>query len=208
MLFGFISLAMAAMFILRQTEYKRMLAYSSVEHMGILVLGVGLGGIGGYGALLHSINHSLTKGMLFLAAGNLLAAYRTRSIAGVSGALQRLPVTGALWLAGLFAITGTPPFGLFISEWTILRAAVESGRMFEAALLLTLLGIIFAGLSARMLRMAQGAASPDFAAGSPEPASSIVPPLLLGLLVLLLGLYIPAGLAAMLQAAAHQLGGF
>ncbi|MCE5271722.1 NADH dehydrogenase FAD-containing subunit [bacterium] len=208
-LFGFLSLVTAAMFILRQSEYKRLLAYSSVEHMGILILGVGLGGAGAYGALLHSINHSLTKGMLFLTAGNILAVYRSRSIDRVSGALRVIPVSGALWLAGLFAITGTPPFGLFLSEWTILRSAVERGQMWEAALLLALLGVIFAGMSARMLRMSQGEAPvlSGPATGS-EPASSIVPPLVLGLLVLILGLWSPPVLTEMLTNASRLLGGY
>ena len=208
-LFGFISLGTAATFLLRQSEYKRMLAYSSVEHMGILALGVGFGGVGAFGALLHSINHSLAKGMLFLVSGNILSAYRTRSISEVKGVLRVLPVSGVLWLAGFLAITGTPPFGLFFSEFTILRSAVEGGRMAEAVLYLALLGLVFAGMAGSMLRMAQGETNPestDISRG--EPASSIVPPMLLGALVLLIGLYFPAGLTGMLHKAARLLGGF
>ena len=108
-----------------------MLAYSSVEHMGILVLGVGIGGVGVYGALLHLVNNGLTKGVLFLAAGNIprWRPARPRRVAR-GGLLRALPASGALFLVGLFAITGSPPFGPFVSEFTILRgrAAVAGTR--------------------------------------------------------------------------------
>ena len=94
-------MAVAAVFILGQADFKRMLAYSSVEHMGILALGVGLGGAGTFGALLHAVNHSLTKAMLFLVAGNILAAYRDQVRPPTSaGVLRVLPVSGVLWVAG------------------------------------------------------------------------------------------------------------
>ena len=111
--FGLLSMGVAAVFIVGQADYKRMLAYSSVEHMGILALGVGLGGAGIFGALLQAVNHSLTKAMLFLTAGNILGVYKTKAVSGVRGALRVLPVSGALWVAGFLMITGSPPFGLF-----------------------------------------------------------------------------------------------
>ncbi len=208
-LFGFVSLATAAVFIIRQTDYKRMLAYSSVEHMGILCLGVGFGGVGVFGALLHAVNHSLTKGMLFLVAGNLLSAYRTRNISEVKGVLNVLPVSGALWLAGFLAITGTPPFGLFISEFTILRSLVHAGSLTAAACFLLLLGIIFAGMANIMLNMAQGKSELEMSpALRVEAARSVIPPLCLGALTLILGLYHPALLVEKLRQAASLLGGF
>ncbi len=208
-LFGFVSLATAAVFIIRQTDYKRMLAYSSVEHMGILCLGVGFGGAGVFGALLHAVNHSLTKGMLFLVAGNLLSAYKTRNIGEVRGALNVLPVSGALWLAGFLAITGTPPFGLFISEFTILRSLVDAGSLAAAGGYLLLLGIIFAGMANIMLNMSQGKNEREMSpALRAEASSSVIPPLCLGALTLILGLYQPAMLAEKLQQAARLLGGF
>src|SRR3989442_10667430 len=104
-------MAVAAVFILGQADYKRMLAYSSVEHMGILTLGIGLGGAGSFGGVLHTVNHSLTKAMLFLVAGNILSVYRSKSAGDVRGVLRAIPLSGILWMAGLFAITGSPPFG-------------------------------------------------------------------------------------------------
>ena len=99
--FGLLSMAVAAVFILGQSDFKRMLAYSSVEHMGILALGVGLGGAGAFGTALHAVNHSLTKACLFLVAGNILAAYETKSVARRPRACAALPLSGVALVRGL-----------------------------------------------------------------------------------------------------------
>jgi hydrogenase-4 component F len=203
--FGLVSAAVAAVFILRQADYKRMLAYSSVEHMGILALGVGLGGGAVFGAMLHAVNHSLTKAMLFLVAGNILTAYHTKSTRDVRGVMRALPVSGALWVAGFLAITGTPPFGPFLSEFTIFRAALDQGQVAVAVTYLALLGVIFVGMAGVVLRMSQGA--PSSTAPLREPWAAIAPPAVLAAAVLLLGLYIPAPLRSVLQEAARVLGG-
>src|SRR6266849_5103651 len=125
---GLLSMAVAAVFMVRQRDFKRMLAYSGVEHMGILVLGIGIGGFAVYGALLHVINNGLTKGVLFLSAGNIHRAYGSKLTDDVQGALERVPFSAALFLAGFFAITGAPPFGPFVSEFTIITAAFVRGH--------------------------------------------------------------------------------
>ena len=158
--FGLVSMGFAAVFIVGQRDYKRMLAYSSVEHMGIAAVGAGLGGIAGFGALLHVANHSLTKGMLFLLAGNVLAAYRTRASAEVSGLLRALPASGLLWFAGFLAITGSPPFGPFLSEFTILRGALAAGRPVVAGIFLVLLLVVFAGMAMIVPGLAHGERGP------------------------------------------------
>ncbi|HKQ62475.1 MAG TPA: proton-conducting transporter membrane subunit [Candidatus Polarisedimenticolaceae bacterium] len=204
--FGVASMAAAAVFLLGQADYKRLLAYSSVEHMGIVALGIGVGGTAGFGALLHAVGHSLTKAMLFLVAGNILACYRTKSTDEVRGVLSAAPVSGVLWLLGLFAITGSPPFAPFLSEFTILRGALAEGRGVVAALYLVLLGTIFVGMASVMLRMAQGAAPQ---AGPPrrEAWLAIVPPMLLAAAVLVLGVWIPAPLDSVLRGAARAITG-
>ena len=201
--FGLLSMGLAAIFLVRQSDYKRLLAYSSVEHMGILAIGVGLGGLGDYGALLHAVCHALTKGMLFLVAGNILAASNTKTAGEVRGLLRGLPVSGLLWTAGFLAIAGSPPFGTFLSEFTIIRAALAQGRPRVAAAMLLLLAVIFAGMSRTMLAMAQGESTTTHPA---EPRLAVAPPLVLAALVLLLGLYIPAPLEATLRLAARALG--
>lgn len=204
--FGLLSMAVAAVFLLRQPDYKRMLAYSSVEHMGILALGVGLGGGAVFGAMLHAVNHSLAKAALFFVAGNVLAAYRTKSAADVRGLLSALPASGALWLAGLFAITGSPPFGTFLSELAILKGALDQGRGAIAAAYLALLALIFIGMTAAFLRMAQGT-PPDSMKRARESLLSIVPPAAFLAASVVLGVWVAAPMRELLHRLAQSLGG-
>ena len=200
---GLLSMAVAAVFMVRQRDIKRLLAYSSVEHMGILVLGIGIGGLAVYGALLHLINNGLTKGVLFLSAGNMHRAYGSKLTDDVRGALKRVPLSGALFLAGFLAITGSPPFGPFVSEFTIVNGALGSGQFVAAGLFLLLLGIAFIGMGSTVLAVVQGTPT-----DSKEPhvfrdgVSTGAPIVLFMGLVLLLGLYVPPALESLLQQAA------
>jgi hydrogenase-4 component F len=203
--FGLLSMAVAAVFIPGQTDFKRMLAYSSVEHMGIVTLGIGLGGAGTFGALLHAVSHSLTKAMLFLVAGNILAAYQSKSTERVQGVLRALPASGTLWVLGLFAITGSPPFGPFLSEFIILKVALDQGRTLVAVAYLALLAVIFVGMATTVLGMAQGP-SVRTAPIRSEPFLRIAPPAVLAAAVLLLGIYIPPVLRNAIEQAARALG--
>jgi hydrogenase-4 component F len=206
--FGLLSMGIAAAFLVNQADYKRLLAYSSVEHMGLLSLGAGLGGAALYGALLHAVNHSLVKAALFMVAGNLLAAYRTKQVARTRGALCLLPVSGALWLAGLLAITGTPPFGTFASEFTMLRAAFAPGREWMAVAALLALAVAVAGMARTFLGMALGPVPDGFEpAGRRERLAAWGPALVLLTASLWLGLWIPSGLNDLLGHAARLLGG-
>jgi len=176
--------------------------------MGILALGVGLGGAALMGSLLHAVNHSLAKAMLFLLAGNILAAYRTKSCAGVRSVLHVLPVTGGLWLAGFLAITGTPPFGTFLSKFVVIRAAFETGHGAVGAAALAAVALAFVGLCVIVLRMALGGEREQPAASGPrETVWTVLPPLALGVGVLALGLYLPPCLADLLTQAMGELGG-
>jgi hydrogenase-4 component F len=204
-LFGLFSMGFAAVFIVGQMDYKRMLAYSSVEHMGIAALGVGLGGAAGLGAILHTMNHSLAKGMLFLLSGNILAAYHSKSASRVTGAIRSLPVTGVLWLVGFFAITGSPPFGLFMSELLILKGALDGHHTVIAVIYLAFLLIIFIGMATVFLRMAFGEGS-EAKRTEREPLLAAIPPAVLALGVLLLGLYLPAPLKQAMTEALISLG--
>jgi hydrogenase-4 component F len=204
--FGMLSLVVAAVFIIGQTDLKRLLAYSSVEHMGLLVLGLGFGGVGTYGSVLHMLNNGLTKGWLFLIAGNVVLASGTSSAAASRGLVRTLPVSGPLLVVGLFAVTGSPPFGLFLSEFTILRAAIAAGHPWTAAAMLLLLAVIFVGMAALILGMALGEAAPG-AAPIRESRWLVAGPIALAVAVLMLGLYIPAPLRDVLARAATALGG-
>jgi hydrogenase-4 component F len=208
--FGLFSMFIAAIFIVGQKDFKRMLAYSSVEHMGILAFGIGLGGCGKYGSLLQAVNHSFAKGALFLAAGNILRWAGTKSVKDVRGVLKALPGSGVLWVAGFFAITGSPPFGLFVSELVILKAALQNGRAVEAGLYLLFLFIAFIGMATSMLSMAQGgpeSTEPKARTGK-EAIASILPSFALMGLVFLFGFYLPSFLETLLREASVLLGVF
>jgi hydrogenase-4 component F len=205
--FGILSMGVAAAFMAGQRDFKRMLAYSSVEHMGILVIGIGVGGIALVGAFLHVINNALTKVVLFLSAGNIHRAYGSKSIPEVGGALRRVPVSGALFLAGFFAITGSPPFGPFVSELTILSGAVSGGHYVVAALFLVFLLVVFIGMGATVLAVVQGPVSPAGATTAFRDGPWRVAPMLAALaMVVVMGVWIPGPVHALVLEAARSLG--
>lgn len=204
---GLMSMLVAGVFMARQKDFKRMLAYSSVEHMGILVLGIGIGGAAVFGSLLHMVNNGLAKGVLFLSVGNIHRAYASKSTDDVRGALRRVPFSAGLLLAGFFAITGSPPFGPFLSEFTIVNAAMVGGKYAVAALFLCMLVVVFIGMGATVLSVVQGEPGPlPMAPTSLERTSTVAPGFLLLALVLLLGIFIPAPVDQLLKAAAATLG--
>lgn len=201
---GLLSLAVAAIFMVRQPDIKRLLAYSSVEHMGILAIGVSIGGIAGFGAMLHLVNNALTKGCLFLTVGNIQRAYASKRLTEVHGALATLPVSGGLFLAGFLAITGSPPFGPFMSEFTILRGIFGDGRMLVGLLMLLFLAIVFMGMGATVLTATQGEPV-AIDTGFRDSFLLVASPAAFLLLVLLLGVYLPEPLQVALKNAAALL---
>ncbi len=204
--FGLLSMGTAAVFIVGMGHFKRLLAYSSVEHMGILALGVGMGGGAVFGAMLHAVNHSLAKAMLFMLAGNILKHYRTTSSHDVRGMRWTMPLTATLWTAGFLAIVGSPPFGLFVSEFSILTAMLGKGQIVPAGIYLALLAVIFVGMSVPVLHMVQSSRPPSVTAVYREGFFNTGPPLVLCALVLMLGLYVPPWMTDFLRRTAAALG--
>lgn len=202
---GLLSLAVAAIFLLTQRNYKRMLAYSSVEHIGIICLGLGFGGYWGtLGALLHLVNHALAKSLLFILSGNILLKYHTTEIRDVRGLLRAAPWTGALFLAGTLALIGLPPFAPFISEFIIFRAGLESNAWVAGAGI-ALLVVVFAGMLASVNRMLYGA-SPDAMPCGDALKWSLAPLALNFALLLILGLALPAAFVNALDQVLKVLG--
>jgi hydrogenase-4 component F len=144
--------------------------------------------------------------MLFMVAGNLLAVYHTKNSTDVSGALQVLPVSGLLWVLGFFAITGSPPFGPFLSEFIILKAALDQGRLFVAIGYLILLAIILAGMATPVLAMAQGTPREDIIVPAGRGFALSAVPAMLGGAILLMGIYVPPVLSRTIHEAAILLG--
>lgn len=206
MRFGLLSLGLAAAFLISQRNYKRMLAYSSVEHTGIVALGLGFGGYWGVvGALLHMINHALSKSMLFILSGSILLKYRTTEIDGVRGLLKIAPWTGLSFLTGILALIGLPPFGLFISEFIIFRAGFAAHAAAYAVISIALLALIFAGMLASVNQMLYGKPVQELQHG--DPLRWPLSPLAINIILLIgFGLTFPTALREFLSQVLKVLG--
>jgi len=203
--FGLLSIMAAATFILKQTEYKRMLAYSSIENMGIIAVGTGIGGLGAYGALICLIHHSLIKSSLFLTSGNILLGFGSRLINDTGGLVARMPKTFVAFLSGFAGIAGFPPFGIFIGEILIIIAAFQSGHYIAVGLFILSLCVILAGLSNNILKIAFG--QPQTAGQVEEHVSMVLPQYVLLMTSLVLCFWMPDTLYQTLIHAVKGIGG-
>jgi hydrogenase-4 component F len=205
--FGLVSMLAAATFILRQDEYKRLLAYSSIENMGIIAFGTGIGGVGAFGAVLCLIHHSLIKSSLFLTSGNILLGYGSRWIAQTGKLTTRMPKTALAFLGGFVGIAGFPPFGLFLGEVLIIVAAFRAGHHLAIGIFLASLCIIFAGFANQVMKISY-ADSPG-EGNMDEPATMVWPQYALLLTSVVLCCWMPATLhQAISQAAGFDWKGF
>jgi hydrogenase-4 component F len=206
--FGLGSLLIATPFILVQTNFRRLLAYSSIDHTGIMLVGFGVGGsLGPLGALLHMFYHAVTKPLLFFCAGNVQQQFGTSIFRKVGGGVVHLmPVTAILFLAGTLAVTGTPPAGLFQSELTVLIASVQGRSLAIASLFVGCVVTIFAGFLYHIGHLVLGVPR----IGKSRVAESwwrLLPMLLIGALTLLLGFWLPSPLLHLIQQAGQIVGG-
>jgi hydrogenase-4 component F len=191
LLFGIVSVVVATPFIIVQHDLKRLLGYHSVEHVGIIALGLGFGGrVGTYGALLHVVNHGVTKALVFLVAGDAIGRYGTRDMRAMKGFLRVAPLAGTLLLMGAFSLAGTPPFSIFISELIVIRAGIAAGNIVAVAIFLVMVVIIFAGLVHHVGQVAFGAPAPA-ADRAPEAPSPLLGMAILAAVMVLLGTWIP-----------------
>jgi hydrogenase-4 component F len=207
--FGVMSLVAASFFVLRQANYKRLLAYSSIEHMGIIALGIGFGApLAVAGALLHVITHASAKGLAFFGAGSLLRGYDTKDVDAVTGAGRAMPWTGPMFLAGALALSGLPLSGVFRSEFQIVVGGFAQAQYVGVALLLVFVNLAFFGViwhSGQMV-LSRGA-EPIAGVAGPRERSAWMVAAMLGCLfvVIALGVHLPGDLAALLRSASHSL---
>jgi hydrogenase-4 component F len=219
LVFGVASLLLAALYLLDQRDYKRLLAYSSVEHMGILAIGVSFGApVALAGVLLHVLAHAAAKGNAFMGAGVLVRKFGSKQISSVRGGLDLLPWSGPLFLAAILALGAMPPFGIFRSEFEIVAGGLSASRNVGAVILVVGVTVAFFGLSLATNRMllssaGQGGAGAAAATGPGllvrgEPSAWMVVPVAVGLVALLvLGLHPPGELTGLMARAVTQLGG-
>ncbi|MFA6016044.1 MAG: hydrogenase 4 subunit F [Gallionellaceae bacterium] len=200
--FGLLSVLVAALFLSRQKDIKRMFAYSSVEHMGLITFAFGMGGaVANFAALLHMTMHSLTKSAIFFAVGHAVQKTGTQQMESIRGLLQVSPTVGWGLLLGTFAILGMPPFGVFSSEFLIITTAMHE-YPWTTPILLVSLGIAFAAIFGKVQPMVFGETT---AKPLPHPPA-LIPVFIHLLLVLILGLYMPPYLADWYRQAAALLG--
>jgi hydrogenase-4 component F len=205
---GLFSMLIAALFLLGTPDFKRMLAYSSVEHMGILSIGAALGSAGVWAALFHIWNNGLTKGALFLSAGNMRRAAGSSRIKEAVGLSTLTPISTRIFVIGIFAVTACPPFGPFFSELRIVRAALDGGRGITTALFLACLLFAFFGLTRLTFAIADGHPRPPARASGNrfrETVGTVLPPMVLIAFSLWLGLATPSWLREAWTAATESL---
>jgi hydrogenase-4 component F len=201
LIFGLVSVVVATPFIIVQHDFKRLLGYHSVEHVGIIALGLGFGGkLGVYGALLHVINHGVTKAMIFLIAGDAIARYGTRDMRLMRGFLGVAPWAATLLMMAAFSLAGTPPFSIFVSELLIVKAALAAGSYVTVAVFLAMVVIIFAGLIHHVGQVVFGRAGEDVDR-SRERRAPLVGALVLAAVMILLGVTLPHPLDQLLTRA-------
>jgi hydrogenase-4 component F len=203
--FGLTSMLVAGIFMVRQGDYKRMLAYSSIENMGIIAFGVGIGGIAVYGAILHMIHHSLIKSSLFLSAGNIMLGFNSKLVGRIGNLAKYLPKTFVSFFAGFVGTSGLPPFGLFVSELFILIGTLTNGHSLYAAIFVFCLLLVVAGAAQIVTDMSF---SENIAENhGDEKILRVLPTYSLLLVSVLLTVWIPEGMYATILNTIKIIGG-
>jgi hydrogenase-4 component F len=204
---GLLSVGVAAFLLLQVREYKRMFAYSTVEHMGIILTAAGLATrTSDFGAISQMFNHSITKSLCFYVAGTVLITLETREIKSVRGLLRISPFMGTALLLCALAIAGAPPFPIFLSEYSILLAGIRGGHSVVVAILAALIVLAFIGIMLQVNRMVFG--RPELPCEKVSiPTTCRIAVIVAALPVIVFGIYIPSPLHSLLRLAAQQLGG-
>ena len=202
---GFLSLFITAVFVYHINNYKRMLAYSSIENMGILIIGLALGGVGAVASIIHLIGHSLIKASFFLTSGNILKIYSTKKIKSVLGLLTVDNKTGWLWILSLIGIVALPPSMLFISEFMIIKTLFAQNKIILCVFFLLFLTIILYGLAKAVIKMSFSAIPFEKEQEYTEKVSEInltmyLPQIVLLISAFILGIYMPESLVKIINA--------
>lgn len=198
---GFISLFVTAVFVYHINNYKRMLAYSSIENMGILAIGTALGGIGVLAAIIHMMGHSLIKASFFLTSGNILERYGTKKIKSITGLLKNDRTTGWLWIASFLGIAAFPPSVLFISEFLMVKTMFMKNYNVLCAVFLLLLTIVLYGIGKAVIKMAFSSPKGDNEQKISKDKFSwtmYVPQIAMLVIAFILGIYMPMDWTALL----------
>lgn len=202
LLTGFLSLVVTSVFMLRLKNYKRMLAYSSIENMGILFIGISLGTLGFFAVMIHLLAHSLSKSSLFLTSGNILHLNKSKKIEDVKGLLIRDPRTGWLWIISMLAVIGMPPFPIFLSKFLIIKALWLAGMSWLVIPFFLLLLIITFGMSSAVFKMSFGEPLSGESENIKLSLTAYSPQIILLLLLLVVGIDMPQQVLTLINNAA------
>lgn len=202
LLTGFLSLMVSSVFMLRLKNYKRMLAYSSIENMGILFIGITLGQSGIFAAMLHTFVHSLSKTSLFLTSGNILYLFKSKKIGEVKGIIKKDSRTGWLWILSVLSIAGIPPSPGFISKFLIIKAFWINGMGWLSALFFLFLIIVIYGMCSAVFQMSFGEKKPEEPMSKKLSSFAYAPQICLLIILLLTGINIPSQILYFLNNAA------
>jgi hydrogenase-4 component F len=203
LVFGTLSVVASSLFMFAQRDIKRLLAYSSVENIGLILLGFGIGGpVGILAALLQAVNHSIVKSLMFCTTGNILMKYHTRDLGKIKGMLQAVPLTSLALMLGALALVGTPPLNIFMSKFTIISAGFAGGHIWLMVFILLALAIIFAAFI-KVLSSSVFGEVPEGVAKGEVKIWGFAPLVVLGLLIFLLGVYLPPQLETLLNQATN-----
>ena len=206
LIFGILSLFVAACFIVVSRDIKRMLAYSSIENMGLIAIGLGIGTeLAIFGAMFQMMAHSVTKPLLFFSAGNIVQQYDTRNMQSITGVREKMPFTAFMMGAGALIIVGVPPFSVFVGEFCIIMASVSAGAYAVVAISVSLLAIVFAGFVMHVFPMLSGHTDRDVS--DPKGRIRALPFMMMFVTTLILGLFMPEQMSAFMNDLASQIGG-
>jgi hydrogenase-4 component F len=207
LLFGLLSMGVSVPFVLVQTHYRRLLAYSSIDQVGIMATALGIGGsLGNLGLMLHMTFHTLAKPLLFLCTGNVYQHFRTNQFSEIKGGVLRvMPLTGVIFIIAMLAIIGMPPFALFQSEFLILRAAIDGGHLLTGVLFVLFGTGVFVGILVHVIGMILGPRG-DAPVAAPRPwrNGSL---LALAVVLVVIAFWVPAPLFQLISGAAHVVSG-
>jgi hydrogenase-4 component F len=206
--FGVGSILLAAPFVLVQRNFRRLLAYSSIDHAGIMVAALGFGGkLGLLGALLHMLFHGVTKPLMFFSAGNVQQQFGTPYFRKAGGVLHTLPWTGGLMLVGTFAVTGLPPFGIFQSEWLTLSGAFVANHPWAAGLFVLGVVTVFTGFLVHMANLILGPKLEGLPPSARECPWKLSAMIAVAGVATFLGLCLPGPLYELVQQSVQIIGG-
>jgi len=195
--FGLLSIAIAALIMFNAKNYKRLLAYSSIENAGVIALGFGFGGVGIFAAVLHLIYHSCVKVVLFLSSGNLLLKYNSAKIFNVKGALKVIPITSVLFIIGFLIVTGIPPFGIFMTKLYILSAGMKD-HLFVSLLALFFLTLVFVSFLKHITTMFFGEKTEGVEKGE-NSVWLLIPQISMVIIIIILSFYLPSFLHTLIN---------